>query len=79
MTEDQKAASLILELLHASRAVPRTLAWVETEVRLAGRRCEVATMLEILRDGKLVAREKDGLGIFRYTITPAGKEALDGL
>lgn len=79
MTEDQKAASLILEILHASKAVPRTYAWIESEVKRAGYRFEVATMLEILREGKLVAREKDGLGIYRYTITPAGKEALDAL
>jgi hypothetical protein len=79
MTEDQKAASLILDLLHASRAWPRTYAWLETEVRLAGRKCELPTLLEILREGKLIAREKDGLGIHRYTITPAGKEALDAL
>jgi hypothetical protein len=77
MTEDQKAASLILEILHASKAVPRTYAWIESEVKRAGYRFEVATMLEILREGKLVAREKDGLGIYRYTITPAGKEALE--
>jgi hypothetical protein len=79
MTEDQKAASLILEILHASKAVPRTFAWIESEVKRAGYRVEVATMLEILRDGKLVAREQDALKIYRYTITPAGKEALDGL
>lgn len=77
MTEDQKAASLILEILHASKAVPRTYHWVESEVKRAGYRCEVATMLEILREGKLITREKDALSIFRYTITPAGKEALD--
>lgn len=79
MTEDQKAASLILEILHASKAWPRTYAWIESEVKRAGYRFEVGTMLEILREGKLIAREKDGLGIYRYTITPAGKEALDGL
>ena len=77
MTEDQKAASLILELLHASKTWPRTYAWLESEVKRSGYRFEVPTMLEILREGKLIAREKDALGIYRYTITPAGKEALD--
>lgn len=77
MTEDQKAASLILEILHATRAWPRTFAWLESEVKRSGYRFELATMLEILREGKLVAREKDALGIYRYTITPAGKEALE--
>lgn len=70
---------MILEILHASRGVPRTYAWVEAETRRAGYRMELATMLEILREGKLITREKDGLGIYRFTITPAGKEALDGL
>lgn len=77
MTEDQKAASLILELLHASKAWPRTYAWLESEVKRAGYRFELASMLEILREGKLIAREKDALGIYRYLITPAGKDALE--
>ena len=79
MTEDQKAASLILEILHASKAWPRTYAWLESEVKRTGYRCELASLLEILREGKLISRKKDALGIYRYTLTPAGKDALDAL
>jgi len=79
MTEDQKAVSLILDLLWASKKVPRTLQWIETEMRLAGRRCELPTLLEVLLDGGMIATERDGLGIRRYTITDKGKEALDEL
>lgn len=79
MTEDQKAVSLILDLLKASQKVPRTFHWIETEMRLAGRRCELPALLEILLEGKMIATEKDGLGVRRYTITDKGREALDGL
>ncbi len=78
MTEDQKAISLILDLLNATR-VPRTLAWIETEVKLAGRRCEIPTILETMADSKLIESAKDALQIRRYTITPAGREALADL
>lgn len=79
MTEDQKAISLVLELLHSSKGIPRTFAWLETEVKLAGRRCELATILEQMTDAKLIASERDALRIRRYTLTPAGREALDNL
>ena len=78
MTEDQKAISLILDLLNATR-VPRTFAWIETEVKLAGRRCEIPTILETMNASKLIESNKDTLGIRRYTITPAGREALADL
>lgn len=79
MTEDQKAISLILELLHSSKGLPRTLQWLESEFRLAGRRCEIPAILEQMTDAKLVASERDALRIRRYTITPAGRDALDNL
>ncbi len=79
MTEDQKAISLVLELLHASKGIPQTYRWLETEVKLAGRRCELPAILEQMTDAKLIASEKDALRIRRYTITPAGREALDNL
>ena len=77
MTEDQKAISLILDLLHASKGIPRTLPWIEAEIKLAGRRVETPAILETMEDSKLVASARDGLGIRRYTLTAAGKEALD--
>ena len=79
MTEDQKTISLILDLLQASKGVPRTLVWIISEVRLAGRAADVPAIMDLMLDAKLAARQKDGLGIYRYTITPAGKEALANL
>lgn len=79
MTEDQKAISLILELLAASRRIPRTLAWLETECRVAGRRCELPAILETMADAKLITSERDALKVRRYLITPAGLEALADL
>jgi predicted transcriptional regulator len=79
MTEDQKAISLILDLLKASKGVPRTLPWIESEMRYAGRRGDLPALMEMLVEGKLVATHRDGLKIRRYEITPAGKEALDAL
>lgn len=79
MTEDQKAFSLILDLLHASKGVPRTGAWIAAEVRYAGLRAEVPALLELLEDKKLIATARDALGVRRHTLTPAGKEALDAL
>lgn len=77
MTEDQKAISLILDLLHASKGIPRTLPWIEAEIKLAGRRVETPAILETMQDSKLIASAKDALGIRRYTLTPTGRQALD--
>ena len=79
MTEDQKAISLVLELLHSSRGIPRTYQWLENEVKFAGRRCELPTILAAMTDDHLIAADKDALRIIRYTLTPAGREALDNL
>ena len=78
MTEDTKSISLILDLLNATR-VPRTLAWIETEMKLAGRRCETPTILEDMTDKELLHSRKDGLGIRRWSITSKGREALADL
>jgi hypothetical protein len=79
MTEDQKAISLILDLLQSSKGVPRTVPWIEAEMKLAGRRCELPALLEQLSDSKLITSERDALRIRRYTITPAGRDALDNI
>lgn len=77
MTEDQKAISLILDLLHASKGIPKPLTWIAEEIRLAGRRVETPAILDIMQDAKLIASAKDALGIRRYTLTPTGRQALD--
>ena len=79
MTDDQKAISLVLDLLSASKGVPRTLLWLDTEVRHAGRRCELPAILEQMTDAKLITSAKDALKIRRYTITPNGSRALSDL
>lgn len=79
MTEDQKAISVVLEVLAASKGVPRTRGWIGDELRMAGRRTDTSSLLDrMVRDG-LVEREDDALGLARYTITREGKEALDVL
>lgn len=78
MTEDQKAISLILDLLNATR-VPRTLVWIQTEVKNAGFRFEVPSILDMMTDDGLVECQKDRLKIRRYSITPSGREALADL
>lgn len=78
MTEDQKAISLILDLLNATR-VPRALVWIEQEVKLAGRRCEVPALLETMTDSGLLSTLRDGLGVRRWEITAKGRETLADL
>ena len=77
MTEDQKAISTVLDMLNASKGVPRTLSWIEAELRLAGRRAETPAIIDVMTDKKLVAVAKDALGIRRYSLTATGKDALD--
>ncbi len=77
MTEDQKCISLLLELLVASRGIPRTLPWLETEVRLAGRRAELPAILETMEEKDLISSAKDALGIRRYYLTKNGRMAFD--
>lgn len=79
MTEDQKAISLILDVLNASRQVPRTLDYIQTEVRLAGRRVEVPAILETMVDSGFVETGRDAMKIRRYTITADGRAALADL
>lgn len=77
MTEDQKAMSLILELLAAAKGVPVAYKRLEQDVKYCGYRMELHGILDELATRKLVKGKRDGLGVVRYTITPAGKEALD--
>jgi hypothetical protein len=79
MTEDQKAMSLILELLHAAKGVPVAETRLAADVRYCGFRNEIPGVLRrMVRDG-LIEELEDGLGIVRYVMTPAGKEAFDEL
>lgn len=76
MTEDQKSTAVVLELLAASRQVPRTRAWLADELRLAGRRTDTATLLEHMEARGLIFSDTDSLGLRRYLITPEGQSAL---
>lgn len=79
MTEDQKATSLLLELLAAAKGVPVAASRLAAEVKYCGFRNEISGVLRrMVKDG-LAEEMEDGLGILRYTITPAGKEVLDAL
>jgi hypothetical protein len=79
MTEDQKAISLVLEVLAASRQVPRTRAWIADELRLAGRRTDTPTLLEEMERRGLIFSDSDSLGIRRYLISDTGLQALADL
>ena len=80
MTEDQKAMGVILEVLAASRRVPRTWGWVAGELRLAGRRApDVPGLLERMEAAGLVAAAADDLGVRRWEVTARGLEALADL
>lgn len=76
MTEDQKSTAVVLELLSASRQVPRTRAWIADELRLAGRRTDTATLLDLMEERGLIFSDTDSLGLRRYSITPHGQAAL---
>jgi predicted transcriptional regulator len=79
MTEDQKAMSLILELLQAAKGVPLPDTRLIKEVKLCGFRNEITGILRRMVKDKLIAEDEDALGIMRYSMTPAGKEAFDAL
>lgn len=80
MTEDQKDKALLLEILHASRAMPRTAVWIENEMRLAGRRGrDIHTLLRDLERAGLCCKDEDSLGIERWLLSEAGRNALDEL
>ena len=79
MTEDQKAMSLILELLTAARGIPVLLTRLAADVKYCGYRNEISGVLDLMEDRKLIARFPDPLGMRRYTLTPAGKDAFDAL
>lgn len=77
MTQDQKALSMLLELLHASREVPRALFWLETEMKLSGYRNEVPALLDMMEERGLAKSSRDDLGVRRWTITSKGRSALE--
>lgn len=79
MTEDQKAMSLILELLHAAKGVPVAMSRLSADVKYCGYRNEIAGVLDLMEERQLIAKFPDGLGVRRYVMTDAGKEAFDGL
>ena len=79
MTEDQKAMSLILELLHAAKGVPVAASRLAQDVKYCGYRNEISGVLDLMEDRQLIERFSDGLGVRRYTMTAAGKEAFDAL
>lgn len=79
MTEDQKAMSLILELLHASKGVPVPMSRLTADVKYCGYRNEISGVLDLMEDRKLIERFPDPLGVRRYVMTDAGKEAFDAL
>jgi predicted transcriptional regulator len=79
MTEDQKANCCILEILQASKGVPRETHYIAQQMRLAGRPAEVPTLLEMLLELELVTGEKNELGVRRWSITAKGREVLDML
>ena len=77
MTSDQKTLSMILELLHASREVPRALPWLEAELRLSGYRAEVPALMDALEEKGLAQSARDDLGVRRWTITAKGRRAME--
>lgn len=79
MTEDQKAMSLILELLHAAKGVPVAATRLAQEAKYCGHRNEITGVLDLMEERALIERFPDSLGIRRYTLTAAGKEAFDAL
>lgn len=79
MTEDQKSTAVVLEILAASRTVPRTRAWIGDELRLAGRATDTATLLEEMERRALIFSDTDSLGLRRYLISPQGEAALRDL
>jgi len=77
MTSDQKDKSVILDILFASRPVPRTVQYLRDELTLAGRRDrDVHTLLRDLERSEYASKTEDGLGVERWLITPKGLEAL---
>jgi hypothetical protein len=79
MTEDQKAMSLILELLHAAKGVPVAASRLASDARYCGYRNDLGGVLDLMEDRKLVERFPDPLGVRRYVMTKAGKGAFDAL
>lgn len=79
MTEDQKAMSLLLELLHAAKGVPVASSRLAADAKYCGYRNDLTGIIDLMEERKLIERFPDALGVRRYVLTPAGKEAFDGL
>lgn len=79
MTEDQKAMSLVLELLHAAKGVPVAATRLAADAKYCGFRNDLSGVFDLMEDRQLIERFPDPLGVRRYTMTPAGKEAFDAL
>jgi len=79
MTEDQKAMSLILELLHAAKGVPVAAARLASDAKYCGYRNDLTGVLDLMEERGLIDRFPDPLGVRRYVMTDAGKEAFDAL
>lgn len=79
MTEDQKAMSLVLEFLHAAKGVPMAATRLAQEAKYCGFHNDLSGVLDLMEDRKLIERWPDPLGVRRYVMTGAGKEAFDVL
>lgn len=71
--------SLILELLHAAKGVPVAVSRLRADVKYCGYRNEITGVLDLMEERELIERFPDGMGIRRYVMTAAGKEAFDAL
>lgn len=73
MTEDQKNMSAVLDILAASKEVPRPWGYIHDELRLMSRQCDdVPALLEAMEAAGLVAARKDAIHGKRWTITKEG-------
>jgi hypothetical protein len=79
MTEDQRAMSFLLELLHSARGLPVTGERLAADLRACGYRNDISGILRRMKKDGLLEEQEDGIGILRYRLTKAGKEAFDSL
>lgn len=79
MTEDQRNIGYMLELAHATRKVARPIEWFATEMRQVRGTVDAHGLMDVMMDRGLISRERDGLGVWRYTITDKGVAVWDAL
>lgn len=73
MTEDQKNMSAVLDILAASKEIPRPWSYISDELRLLSRRCDdVPALLEAMETAGLVVAKKDPIYGKRWSITKEG-------